>query len=1750
MTHSLKTLILIGVFVAVHISNAAVPVVTERGAHHRVWQKQTLEETPSGTRTNVSSYTELATGLHYLENGEWQESRAEIEIVADGGQAIHGRHRIHLNGNANNVGAINITTPDNKTLRAHVLGLAYRDSANNQSVMFAQIRNSDGLLFPPNQVLYPNAFSGTLADIRYSYTRSAVEQDVILRERLPPPATFNLNNETTFLEVWTEFDEAPERIKSTHTIHGVVDESLNFGEMRMVRGGVFALDAPLNKMHGASVTKTWLKEGNRTFLIESVRYSAIQNDLNQLPPPQAKAEGQVPQVPDLKSNSRAELAKLVPSAKADADAKPIQMALDRKLLDETKGLVLDYVLLAGADSVRLEGDKTYSIGGDVTVWNDLTTEGGAVVKYDVGYSLLCYGAITFLTDHYRQAIFTAKDDDTVGERISGSTGSPSGHYGSIALYVNYNFAAVVQHVRFSYFSYGIFLDVSDIAVRHAQFVDCHTGLDVEDSSGITADNALFLRSENVTTVAAGSTVTARHITAHQCNNFTYEPGGGSTLNLTNSLLVNTTNWGTSGYNTNAVVKTTDEGALQAIGAGAHYLADNSTYRNAGTTNIPAFLVTDLRLRTTYPPLAITNAMVTTNLTLRIQSPRCTNVPIGYAYAPLDYVFGSNVLTNATLTIPAGVAVGTFTPGSNTHGLLLLSGANLVTSGSPTNLARIVRYNTVQEQASAAWSATNVGAQIRVPTNNTAPVPTGNFRFTDWSVPALEPLHVDLLRSNTTAFVFRDCQFAGGKFRSGPAEVAFTNCLFVRLDGVCEEAPATVTNRWYNTTSYGGRWSFFNTHGGKWEIFNNIFYNTTDLTVDTSLLNGWNAFLPGAPVVNTYWSNDVVTNIVFEAGPLGGYYLPTNSPLTNRGSMNATDAAMYHFTTTTNQHKETNSIVDIGFHYVALNAANFPVDTDGEGLADYAEDVNGNGTTESTDTDVNDPDTDYDGRNDFQEAVDGTLGYDPASAVRTNLAFFPFDETNWLGRAGQTPLAKTNLTLGDAWLTKALQLDNGTNGFLRYRDVETNYLANINLRNGAVRFWFCPAWVSGGTAGPRSRGRLIEVGTEGSAGGGTNGWWALYFNTNATNITFTSQTNNLGTNYFTASFTNGCEKDWHQFVLNYTPTNTALYIDAVLAASGTGVLYWPDTNVRGTGFRVGSDTNGTNQAKGVFEDLELFNYPLSESYIAENFCTNSPPNAIPNLKMWLRGDLGWTLNPSPRVEKWIDQTCNEDNAVQLTILNKPFLSSNEINGRAAVRFYTTNYFSFTNFPGTSVEAEAFVLVKVQNAMPANYRALWNLKGNSQPQYYPDTNGWINDDFGRSFDPSGGENARPTAASLDQPHLYNVSTSSNEWTSRINGVIHHSTPSNSVGWPAGTRQLGTAGGYYFDGYVAEVLMYDRVLTEAERKCVERYMNQRYAFISSAPAAPSNVVAQAVSPTQVSVTWDASLSNTNVNFTLERKQGAGSYSVVGLLRQKASYFDAGLATNTTYSYRVKADNWSGYSAYSDDASVTTLSSGVDVPLSSLRVWLKSDTGRGNLVVFWQDQSGNGSHCLAEAASNRVVVVSNGIVTNKPTLGFYLTNILTFKTFPQNDWTAADGFFVMKAHTSSPPVRRGQWHFGSGLHNGYPETNGLIYDAFFRTTVTIFAESFTMPGVNLVTNHLYRAQSTSNSWKNWLNGSSYISTNFGGFYRQAIPKLGYSPTSSDAPNATWDGEFTEIMIFNAALTTNQVQAVQNYLRNRYLLW
>jgi len=128
-------------------------------------------------------------------------------------------------------------------------------------------------------------------------------------------------------------------------------------------------------------------------------------------------------------------------------------------------------------------------------------------------------------------------------------------------------------------------------------------------------------------------------------------------------------------------------------------------------------------------------------------------------------------------------------------------------------------------------------------------------------------------------------------------------------------------------------------------------------------------------------------------------------------------------------------------------------------------------------------------------------------------------------------------------------------------LEANSAANINCREGTVRFWFKPDWTSQ-TNGPQSQARLIELGTKSS----TNGWWALVLNSTGTNLSFCTQTNDTGTLKTNLTGAISWSYDWHQIVLTYCSTNSSLYIDGQsVVTTGLGVTNWPALSVRTNGF---------------------------------------------------------------------------------------------------------------------------------------------------------------------------------------------------------------------------------------------------------------------------------------------------------------------------------------------------------------------------------------------------------------------------------------------------------------------------------------------------------------------------------------------------------------------------------------------------------
>ena len=210
----------------------------------------------------------------------------------------------------------------------------------------------------------------------------------------------------------------------------------------------------------------------------------------------------------------------------------------------------------------------------------------------------------------------------------------------------------------------------------------------------------------------------------------------------------------------------------------------------------------------------------------------------------------------------------------------------------------------------------------------------------------------------------------------------------------------------------------------------------------------------------------------------------------------------------------------------------------------------------------------------------------------------YDDVNWTSDAGFAPVSFTNIGfsyLGDG---ASMVLDSTNPAWLQYNVKEATGATNLTVTVGSVAFWVAPDWSStnAGGLGPQEWGRLLEVG--GYTPDSSYGWWSIYMDAGGNNLYFSAQTNDLSssiTTYVSAPIS-WTTNYFHYVVLTYCATNTALYLDGGLAATGPPVTVFPGSNVLANGFSIGSDSNGVWQAHGLFNDVETYNVPLDADTI--------------------------------------------------------------------------------------------------------------------------------------------------------------------------------------------------------------------------------------------------------------------------------------------------------------------------------------------------------------------------------------------------------------------------------------------------------------------------------------------------------------------------------------------------------------------------
>ncbi|MES3030936.1 MAG: hypothetical protein V4697_00825 [Patescibacteria group bacterium] len=955
---------------------AAEPVL-ERGPHHRT------TVVGGGQAGAQARKVELATGLHYRSGEAWIETREVIEAAPGGAAASYGPHKVTFAANLNTYGAIQLLDENGQQFTSHVLGLAYTDAGTGESVLIAAVKDSTGQILPPNQILYADAFTDLQADVRYTYRRDGFEQDIILREQLPSPAGFGLNPETTRLEVLTEYVNAPEGSVTTKLLRAeenpalrqvmalpdFADQTLHFGAMKIGEGRAFALDGSFD----IAVGKSWEVLNGRSVLIEAVEIPALQPALQTLPagrraqarPSNGFQRAALPTAPGRKVVGRS--FPKAPSQRAQARPIPTRQTAQ---LQKQPGVVIDYnmTLTSGKTNYTFEPGASYTITGPVQMYGTTTIKGGAVVYYYATASnpyISLNGAVVCDTTPYRPAIFTAIDD--AGQFFPDFTGPVGSYYARTALRASTTVTGELHDLRFNFAQTAIDWEGSTERFYNLQFMNCSNAIRRSNGGTNFVHNILATNVVNLF-VGDNTVINAQHVTAHGVSSLAQLSGSPGRLTLTNSILVNV-----SGSTNNVLGSYLGTNGTPAIPGGSgnvpaslsdfqvsvgghYYLADSSALRDAGTTNIVSALRTEITRSTTYAPIFFTNAITTDATWTPLY--RDQGLPdLGYHYAPLDYIVSHCVIrSNAVLTLTNGVAVGvdyTVLDSDFFAAGFILSSGGFVSSGSATAMNAIVRAHNVQE----SWRG-NAGAGYALFYDNAPGDPTqgdsqARFRFTQLAIMVDDGYMFYGYGSwKTLEWTHCDLYYAGmGLGDSANQVITLTNNIFDRSGIWAAPSGSGARVHVRNNTMVE---SYLSVTGGttNWTIQDNLFDRMAQLTSSGNLVSH-NAYHSNSVLSGTLGSDVLLTNLTYQRGALGKYYVATNLAVLNAGSRNATNAGLYHFTMTTNNVKETNSVVDMGFHYVATDANGTPLDYDGDGVPDYWEDWNGNGGVDSGETDWRD-----------------------------------------------------------------------------------------------------------------------------------------------------------------------------------------------------------------------------------------------------------------------------------------------------------------------------------------------------------------------------------------------------------------------------------------------------------------------------------------------------------------------------------------------------------------------------------------------------------------------------------------------------------------------------------------------------------------------------------------------------------------------------------------------------------------------------
>jgi hypothetical protein len=270
--------------------------------------------------------------------------------------------------------------------------------------------------------------------------------------------------------------------------------------------------------------------------------------------------------------------------------------------------------------------------------------------------------------------------------------------------------------------------------------------------------------------------------------------------------------------------------------------------------------------------------------------------------------------------------------------------------------------------------------------------------------------------------------------------------------------------------------------------------------------------------------------------------------------------------------------------------------------------------------------------------------------------------------------------------------------------------------------------------------------------------------------------------------------------------------------------------------------------------------------------SSPP--LTDLLFWGDAtDYGTNANGTA-VTNWFDLSGNNNHYTNQDAANLPYVTNNVVNGLSAFRFganggASTWLHNGNGYLTNSTNAEIFVVLKSQLTNQSALTWLpWNIShpGGNAATEHPNAANIIREAFGTTMHGAVAAMPRVTEpGALTNFHFWNVSVSNNQYIGRFNGDIvggNDLVNITSIGFSNSTRIGGLISGDglpTYNGYIAEVLIYGKVLSDSGRDAVNAYLTGKYAIQATNSSLATNIF-NPNSFTNLHAWWKVTDINTN--------------------------------------------------------------------------------------------------------------------------------------------------------------------------------------------------------------------------------------------------------------------------------------------------